>query len=384
MQIKNYSFFIALLFGFLFGSKKMNLSEPVVSIYSQNDASGRIFLFMLSHDGYVSYLRQENKNSSDWGTLKIIGENVKLTTSKPGDPVILRPSPIFRPSFKEFSSSRNSQERIVVIGLNSYGKLYYSIQNRFEPENWSEWKLLPGPSLTQIAAIQNNTGSLMLIGLTTAGNVLYCVESYDPLDPKKFGEWKSLNALNLDQIVCEKTHSGKIVVFAKNKIFGSVYYNWQTQPGLDNWSGWKPLDGTELKSIAVNRNPDGRFTLLSVGGDLRLYERYQLIPEGQWVDWTTHNGSNIKQIVSCKNKKGQMHVFALHLDGTIDVIWQLGPGGNNWSGWFTFGGNKFRELVSGQYEDGRLILFAVDAGLNVQYKCQLMPDGDWDNWKLLY
>ncbi len=356
--------------------------KPISGIHTQNDASGRILLYLLDYEGYVSYIPQVEKNGA-WGNEKKIGENVKVSSPDPGDHVILKPGSVFRAAFKELVSCLNSQARIVLFGLTSSGAVHYSIQDKFEPDNWSAWKSLGAAVFTQLAAIQNAEGALQLFGLTMNGNVLYSVESYDPLDPKKFTDWKSLNALDLDQIVCEKSPHGGNTVFAKNKLYGSVYFNSQLQPGSDNWRGWKPLDGTELKSIAVTKNPDERFSLFAVGGDERVYERYQLIPNGNWSDWTTQNGNSIKQILSEKSKAGYIHVFALNKEGHVDVIWQLGAGGNSWSGWFPFGGPKFRYITSCRHEDGRMILFVVDNNLEIQFREQLNADGPWDEWKKL-
>lgn len=364
-------------------SQNKNTTNAIIQVFSQVDASGRILLFMLEPEGYVSYIPQVEKNGA-WGTVKKIGENVKISKSNPGSPVQLRQPPSFKALFSELATGRNSQNRVVLLGLTFSGAAYYSIQDKFEPENWSEWEKLSNPGFTHITAIQNSNGLLQLFGVTGLGDVFYSMENFDPLDPQKFTAWKSMNALDLDQIVCEKSSSGLVVVFAKNKINGSVYHNWQMQPGSETWSGWSPLEGYELKSINVNKNPDGRLTLLAVGGDQRLYERYQLIPEGSWSEWATQDGSTIKQIVSERSKAGRITVFALHDKGSVDVIWQLGPGGNTWSGWYPFGGDSFRYIISSRQEDGRMILFAVDGKFHIQYTSQQSPDGAWDGWKNLY
>ncbi len=384
---KKYSIKWSLLFLSLTGSlyfspdRQLTENHTVIRMFSQTDNTGRIFLFMLDPEGYVSYIRQSVKNGA-WGNDLYIKENIKNPAPVPG-PVPLRPKPDFQERFEELAIGLNTQSRMVMVGLSLDKTAWYTIQDRFEPDNWSEWKKMRGSSFLHIAAIRNLNGSFQVFGITGPGDVLYSVESADPLDPEKFTPWKSLGALNLDQISCGKSASGLVTVFAKNKIYGSVYHTWQLQPGAESWSAWSPLEGIELKSIEVNRNPDGRFTLLAIGGDERLYERHQLTPEGAWSDWTTFDGSTIKQIVTETSQAGRITVFALRGDGSAEVIWQLNPGGNDWSGWYPFGGNKFRYIAGSRNEDGRMILFAADAGLELQCTAQVAPDGAWDGWKKL-
>lgn len=218
--------------------------------------------------------------------------------------------------------------------------------------------------------------SASLVYLKMDGSVHY-FEGRTPDLTGTFINYCPLWGTNLKQLACETSVSGYKVVFALSND-GSVYHIWGK---ACNWSNWVSLEGDNLKKIDVSKSADGRLFLFAIGGDNDIYERHQLTPEGVWSEWQTMLGrNNFKDISVTKGINGLITVFGLHIDGSVEHIWQTEPGSNTWSDWGHLYGGQLQSIKCDHYADGRLIVVAIGGNGKVYYRAQAVAGGYWDDW----
>ncbi len=344
------------------------LGEPIKSIHVQ---SGNLFefVFTIGADGIVHYV-QKRTSASVWVK--------KGSIRSPREQLI----------FTQLASGTTAEGYYFLFGLTTAGKLYKSY---YDLDSWSNWVWFETPvTFTRITTARNMNEGLTVIGLNAQGNVYYTISDFyyksSEDGPRKlksnvnWSAWKNLNALNLDQVTSISygiSNRAQLLLFARNKIEGSVYY--MGKSGF-TWGSWLPLGGTALKYIESYKNQNDRVTLLGVGGDGRLYERHQVSAGGPWSDWTTLGGENITQITCQTSKADRLTVFALHADGTVDHCWQIDPAGDSWSGWVSMDASQIQSIASGKSQDGLMFLMAIGGDGKAYFRWQAAPDGYWENW----
>jgi hypothetical protein len=204
-----------------------------------------------------------------------------------------------------------------------------------------------------------------------------------------FGQWDHGTTTTIDDggLAVARNSDGRLEVCrVKN---GTAQHIWQQSTG--GWGGWASLGGVALQNqIAVGANADTRLELFAVGGDGKLYHKWQLHPSGAdgWSDWSSLGGADLHHHVGIgMNTDGRMELFVTGGDALPYHLWQLNPNAaDGWSGWAALGHADLQPHIGvGVNADGRLELFAVDDDGHLRHAWQHKPDGTggWSDWASL-
>ncbi len=357
-------------------SVNARLGEPVKQIETIRGPMSRIFVFTLSNEGDVSYVRQESVTHDFCRsvTLNMTLDNKAADSYK--KLTVLK--------FKQITLSLTPEGAIVVFGsyepYNGLSDIYYTTQDLNNIDSWVGWKLLPNSKgFSQITGWKDRSQSiagLKNIGLSVSFNYMKVTSLRQVEGSRQWSGWKDLDGHNLKQIACGISKTKKYVFGLSND--GAVYYTSGTQ---DAWSGWSNLEGLDLKKIEVGSMSDGRLILFAIGGDNDTYERHQVTPDGGWSDWSTLLGSNNFKGISCTiSKAGRVTLFGLHFDGSVDFIAQTNPETDAWSPWSPLYGSEIQSIESYSNWEGRMLISSIGGDGKVYNRWQAAPDGSWKEW----
>ncbi len=382
---KSALIFLLALFAFSTGYHN-RLGEPVKQIESIKDGAGRLYLFTLGTDGRIYYVRQADKNGP-WSATKLINN----TEDVRGDDG--RPAPSYL--FKQFALGLAHDGALVIYAIDQKGNLKVCNQSIRNADSWGFWTgNPPGSFSSQVLAIKSDKQYQQVFAFSVNGTVGYnhmmVTNSGAPEEKRQWDNWVNLYGLNLRQLECAEAffkkpgntwYSFQPVLFALSND-GSVYKIEQGN-SFRNWNNWSSLGGRDLKKITVARNGDGRLVLFAIGGDNDAYERHQLsaMANSEWSEWTTLNGSgNFKDISGTTSSAGRVTLYGLHVDGSVEHIWQTDPGGTTWSAWSPLYGGQLQSIKAERNEDGRMVVFAIGGDGQVYFRWQAVPDGYWEEW----
>jgi hypothetical protein len=188
---------------------------------------------------------------------------------------------------------------------------------------------------------------------------------------------------------------GRLEVFAAGfNIVGdwALWHQWQTAAsnGWSNWSSFgTPAGVSELLSLTVGTNADGRLEVFVAGIDNALWHLWQTAPSNGWSDWSSFGapgGELIGSPAVAANADGRLEVFVVAGDdtsgGELWHQWQTAPN-NGWSGWSSFAtpGINFRGTAAvAANADGRLEVFVVDIDGALWHQWQTAPNNGWSDW----
>lgn len=154
---------------------------------------------------------------------------------------------------------------------------------------------------------------------------------------------------------------------------GVAMSRYQTGVNATTYSPWESLGGTDLRKLITERNDDGRLSLFAIGGDGKLYGRYQIAVGGGWNPdgWGLLGGTAIQQVVTARFA-GRIELFARFGDGGVYRRFQTAPnGGWNPEGWIPFGGYFPLDLATTMRSDGALDIIAIGSDGHAYQKVQM-------------
>ncbi|MFI6133304.1 hypothetical protein [Micromonospora sp. NPDC051141] len=161
-------------------------------------------------------------------------------------------------------------------------------------------------------------------------------------------------------------------------IHDSVHCRAQQQPGSATWNAWSQLDG-QLRSMAVEKNDDGRLELFGVNKEGTLWHRWQTT--SGWSAWASLGGP-FTSVAVARNGAGRLELFATNQDSQVSHRWQNTRNTtSDWSNWSTLGMTA-RFVAAEANGDGRVEVFALNAAGEVWHRWQMLPSG-WSNWDRL-
>lgn len=199
---------------------------------------------------------------------------------------------------------------------------------------------------------------------------------------RPFLTWRDLGGTSLRPYpVVGKNGDGRQEVF----VLGGdrrLWHRWEQSAG-DAWHDWSSLDGVDLsKPIVVASNADGRLQVFVCGSDGRIYSRWQTAVSGGWSGWNNLGGELVRGYAVTPNRDGRLELVAVWNDGALHGIWQTAPNGG-WSAWATLDGHKLQGSVAlGRNADGRLEAFVVGGDGSVYHKWQTRAGhAPWSAWK---
>ena len=131
-----------------------------------------------------------------------------------------------------------------------------------------------------------------------------------------------------------------------NNDSGVIRHNWSTTSGLGCLSGgvaiFEPVPGGAVGSPAAVVNCQGKVHVFIVGGNGRLYVKWQLSPgssASMSPPWYDMNGYLTSNPYVYTNGQGRIEIFARGGDNAMWTKWQKGSGPcGPWSSWTSLGG----------------------------------------------
>jgi hypothetical protein len=86
------------------------------------------------------------------------------------------------------------------------------------------------------------------------------------------------------------------------------------------------------------KKKDGRIELFAIGGDGKLYHKWQNTANGPFADWASLGGNDLTtELAISANADGRLQVFVIGGNGALYSIWQTTTSGP-WSAWANLDG----------------------------------------------
>jgi len=272
-----------------------DLAGPV--IVSAN-VDGRLQVFVCGSDGKI-YSRAQSSPNGTWNPwFSLGGERIK-----------------------GFSVARNVDGRLEVVAVFSDGGLYDSWQT--EPNgNWSGWAPLGGHDLKGPVALAPNTDGRLEAFVVGGDGIVYHRWQSSPNGFNGWSGWANLIDPRLVEVVdirAERSGGGRLFVILMTAS-RSISYLAQVVPNGD-WGAAVDLYGHNLRwPCALGRGDDGRLEVAVIGGDNRLYSRWQVDSSRPdlWANWVPLGGKDIQPGVAlAAAQSGQLEIFVVGGDGAL-------------------------------------------------------------------
>lgn len=187
----------------------------------------------------------------------------------------------------------------------------------------------------------------------------------DPLN--QWTGWLGLGRPGSDVLTMsvDRNADGRLELVAL-AVGGTAWHRYQAAPGSSSWIGWgsmgTPPGGIWLRDIRLTSNADGRLEVIALGSDGALWHRWQPAPsKGPWAAWTSMGkpgSADVRRFATERNKDGRIQVFAIGDDERVWTAAQSNAGSAGWSAWSDLGSPgptvKVLHLDAAANTDGRI------------------------------
>lgn len=242
-----------------------------------------------------------------------------------------------------------------------------------EAWDWSPWaRHEPAPSGGGVVATRDGEGRLVAAWLS--GGSIWVAAASAPggalQSPRR------LDTSELASLAVEVNQDGRVEFLALN-IRGQLWSVAQSQAGSWDDVNIHYLEGHDLRQVATTVTGDGRLAVFALGSDGKAYWIAQQAPNAGWGPWSGLEGESLKALAGGANADGRLEVVALGGDGALYHRYQNVGGG--WSGWeFLAKGPVAGPITLARNSDGRLELFARrSANHHVTHIWQTAPNAKW-------
>lgn len=272
-----------------------DLAGPV-TVATNSD--GRLQVFVCGGDARI-YSRAQSIPNGNWGPWFTLG----------GEGV------------KGFSAARNADGRLELAAVFSDGALH-DIWQLTPNGPWSTWASLGGHDLKgPVTLAPNGDGRLEAFVIGGDGYVYHRWQTA-PNGWTGWSGWANLidpGLVKATDLRAERAGDGRLFVFLMT-VNKSVSYLAQTMPN-GGWGSLVDLYGHDLRwPCGVGKADDGRLEVAVIGGDSKLYSRWQVDPvrSDLWTNWTLLGGRKIRPGVAvAANHAGQLEFFVVGGDGAL-------------------------------------------------------------------
>lgn len=146
----------------------------------------------------------------------------------------------------------------------------------------------------------------------------------------------------------------------------------------------------QFRTLAAERNADGRILVLGIDQHGRVYQRWQNTPMGGWTEWTALP-AHLRSIAVVRNvtgpHDGRLQLFGSDHLGSVWTAIQTTPGSSAWTPLSQIprtstglpGGVV--SVTAEANHDGRIDLFAMTSSHQVFLNWQTTAAGEWAGWQ---
>lgn len=243
-------------------------NSQVRSVAMERNSTGKLEEFSLSNTEYQTAGRRSQSSInvdqwSSWGPLTDTQTTFSQATAG--------------------AVAKDSQGRLVFVGVNSSGEPYYRTQSApgsplyDYPSMFSTFS--PGTKIRSLAAETDDGGRLHVFGIDVEQRIWHIYE--DPARSNGWSPWFFIDG-QLTAIAVVKNKDGRLEIYGTNPS-GEL---WRRQQASDsatgnrnNWNGWSKIGDAAstgvLCSVAAETNSDGRIEVFSVNKAGQVRHHYQ-------------------------------------------------------------------------------------------------------------
>ncbi|CAL9360632.1 hypothetical protein SUDANB145_00658 [Streptomyces sp. enrichment culture] len=277
-----------------------------------------------------------------------------------------------------------------VFACGTDGSLQHNWQTAPGGDEWSGWHSLGGhiqhEAVPAVALNQNGQPQAFIHG--TDGRVHARTRDADG----SWSGWLGLGGAPQSTPALAMNWDGRLEAFITDTD-GNVGHLWQTTPNSTTWDGgWKTLFSDVAGLPVVLMDSDGRLEAFCrgnyspAGSTCTMLHAYQRPHVNGWAE-ADLGGDPAGDPTVVRNISGQLEVFVLGSDGSLQHIWQTKPS-NTWSNWAPLpGGDPAGRPAVGGGGDGTLDVFARQENGTLRHIWQTRPapEGQWASaWAPLY
>lgn len=263
---------------------------------------------------------------------------------------------------------RNADGRLEVfirVGAMSTGVIWHIWQTA--PNNgWSAWDILgapPGGIQAHFLSVAGNAdGRLELFTMNDAG----LAHIWQTAPNNGWSAWDSLGkpgSTDVISLAIGRNADGRLEAFC-GALDGALWHIWQTVPN-GGWSAWASLGapaGVNVSSPAVTCDAGGHLTVFATAGQHALWTIHQDPASATaWSGWTNLGApagvSFLDAPVAARSSDGRIDVYALEINGALWHIRQDPMAASGWSAWNSLSGEPSNGAGVGHNPDGSLALF---------------------------
>jgi hypothetical protein len=201
----------------------------------------------------------------------------------------------------QITALRNADGRIILFGINANGHLYRSEQRvaqALQPSDWSAWTMMDDKATGTFSAMApalDSAGAVNFFGINKGGIVLHTRQS--PPCTSTWTGWTTpgLISSGVHVMAAGTDCDDRLVLVASDSKVHNM--NAQFDVGMQQWSGWIPFSVGNPTQLALDYNSDGRLTLFSyLGSGGYLYCISQMAYSSTEWEWEwTQLGTSIHQ-----------------------------------------------------------------------------------------
>ncbi len=224
---------------------------PMVQCAAEQNADGRLEVFMLRSDGRCTQFWQGSPNG-EFGEGRDIGAV----------------------AWEQIAMARNADGRLELFALVG-GNIYHLWQ--IAPSNgWTPSEPFGTMGLKQMAVASNADGRLEVFGLGGDGNIWHF---WQGAGNTGWSHAEPFGTTGLTQMVIARNADGRLEIFGLGGD-GNIWHFWQTAPN-NGWSHSEPFGTIAWKQMLVARNADGRLEVFGLAGG-NVWHFWQTAPSNGW------------------------------------------------------------------------------------------------------
>lgn len=272
-----------------FGLSNAKAFKPS-SLASATNADGRMILFAIGTDNKIYAKTQKAVNQNDWNPWYMIPAGAKGIAAAP-----------------------NQDGRIGVYYVGNDGAVWYRVQNSINSDSWSAEQRIQANVAGPIAAVRNPNGIVSVFTVGGDANV-YAINQNQP-NQNAWRGWYGLQA-GAKSITAVNNADGRTQIFYGGND-GAVWGRYRTSASIDSWSAEFRIASNISGELASVLQASGRIELFATGTDNNNYAiSQQTANTNTWNNWYMIP-AGARSLAANKNPDGRGQIFHVGLDRAV-------------------------------------------------------------------